>query len=455
MQKALLIALLGLSLSPAFAQKPDSLLIRRVYNDILSHGKSYDWLRQLTKGVGPRLAGSEGSKKAVEWAKKTLEAEGFDRVFLQDVKVPHWVRGEKEKATILSGSQKIDVPIAALGGSVATPPPGITAGVIEVKNFPELRALGREKVAGKIIFFNRPMDPTKLNTFEAYAGAVDQRAAGATEAAKLGAVGAIVRSMNPSLDDFPHTGGLRYGTGVALIPAAAISTNGAERLSALLKQNPALTFYFKQSCETLEDAASHNVVAEIKGSESPEQLIVVGGHLDSWDLAEGAHDDGAGCVQAIEVLRTLKALGIRPRHTIRAVLFANEENGLRGGIQYADLAKKNNETHRYAIESDNGGFVPRGFGIVGTDAQVAALQRFAPLLAPYGLHEIGRGSGGADIGPLAPLGTVLIGYKPDSQRYFDYHHAANDNFEAVSERELKLGAASMTALVVLLDGMGK
>ncbi len=237
--------------------------------------------------------------------------------------------------------------------------------------------------------------------------------------------------------------------------SATISTNGAERLSALLKLNPALTFFFQQACETLEDAASHNVVAEIKGSEAPEQLILVGGHLDSWDLAEGAHDDGAGCVQAIEVLRTLKALGIRPRHTIRAVLFANEENGLRGGIQYADLARKNGETHPYAIESDNGGFVPRGFGIVGTDAQVAALQRFAPLLAPYGLHEIGRGSGGADIGPLAPLGTVLIGYKPDSQRYFDYHHAANDTFEAVSERELKLGAASMTALVVLLDGMGK
>jgi len=455
MKKSVVLALLGLVASPAFTQSPDSLLIRRVYNEILSHGKSYDWLRQLTKGVGPRLAGSEGSKKAVDWAKKTMEAEGFDRVFLQDVKVPHWVRGAKEKATIRSSSQKIDVPIAALGGSVATPAQGITAGVIEVKNFPELRALGRDKVAGKIVFFNRPMDPTKLNTFEAYAGAVDQRAAGATEAAKLGAVGAIVRSMNPSLDDFPHTGGLRYGTGVALIPAAAISTNGAERLSALLRQNPALTFYFKQSCETLDDAASHNVVAEIKGSETPEQLIVVGGHLDSWDLAEGAHDDGAGCVQAIEVLRTLKALGIRPRHTIRAVLFANEENGLRGGVQYADLAKKNGEIHRYAIESDNGGFVPRGFGIVGTDAQVTALQRFAPLLAPYGLYEIGRGSGGADIGPLAPLGTVLIGYKPDSQRYFDYHHAANDNFEAVSERELKLGAASMTALVVLLDGMGQ
>jgi hypothetical protein len=436
------------------AQTPaDSAQVRRIFNEILANGKSYGWLRQLTKDVGPRLSGSVGSQKAVEWAKKTMEAEGFNRVFLQEVKVPHWVRGAKEQARILVGNEKLDVPIAALGGSVATPPAGITAEVIEVKSFPELRALGREKVAGKLVFFNRPMDPTKLNTFEAYAGAVEQRAAGATEAAKLGAVGAIVRSMNPSLDDFPHTGGLRYGTGVPLIPAAAISTNGAELLSARLKQSPNLKFFFQQSCETLDDATGHNVVGEIRGSEKPDEIIVVGGHLDSWDLAEGAHDDGAGCVQAIDVLRTLKALGIRPRRTIRAVLFANEENGLRGGVKYADLAKQNGEKHVYAIESDNGGFTPRGFGIVGTDAQVAALQRFKPLLAPYGLHDIGRGSGGADIGPLGPLGTVLVGFKPDTQRYFDIHHAATDNFETVSERELKLGAASMAALVVLLDGL--
>lgn len=436
------------------AQSPsDSTQVRRVFNEILANGKSYAWLRQLTKDVGPRLSGSAGSRKAVDWAKKTMEAQGFDRVFLQEVKVPHWVRGAKEQARILVGNQTIDVPIAALGGSVATPAAGLTAEVVEVKTFPELRALGREKVAGKIVFFNRPMDPTKLNTFDAYAGAVEQRAAGATEAAKLGAVGAIVRSMNPSLDDFPHTGSMRYGTGVALIPAAAISTNGAELLSARLKQSPNLKFFFRQSCETLDDATGHNVVGEIRGSEKPGEIIVVGGHLDSWDLAEGAHDDGAGCVQAIDVLRTLRALGIRPRRTVRAVLFANEENGLRGGVKYADLAKAAGEKHAYAIESDNGGFTPRGFGIVGTDAQVAQFQRFKPLLAPYGLHEIGRGSGGADIGPLGPLGTVLVGFKPDTQRYFDIHHAATDNFEAVSERELKLGAASMAALVVLLDGL--
>ncbi len=453
MKKSILLATLLAATSPLFAQSSDSAAVRRIFNEILAHGKSYEWLRQLTKGVGPRLSGSPGSQKAVDWAKKAMEAEGFDRVFLQEVKVPYWVRGEKEQATILDKFGKTDVPVAALGGSVATPAGGLTAEVVEVKTFPELRALGREKVAGRLVFFNRPMDPTKLNTFEAYGGAVDQRAAGATEAAKLGAVGVIVRSMNPSLDDFPHTGGLRYGTGVALIPAAAISTNGAELLSARLKANPTLKFFFRQTCETRDDATGYNVVGELRGSEKPDEIILVGGHLDSWDLAEGAHDDGAGCVQAIEVLHTLKTLGIRPRHTIRAVLFANEENGLRGGVKYADLAKEKGEKHRYAIESDAGGFTPRGFGIVGTAEQVAAVQRFAPLLAPYGLHEIGRGGGGSDIGPLAPLGTVLIGFKPDSQRYFDIHHAVTDRFEAVSERELKLGAASMAALVLLLDGI--
>ena len=205
----------------------------------------------------------------------------------------------------------------------------------------------------------------------------------------------------------------------------------------------------------MPDAATHNVVGEIRGSEKPDEIIVIGGHLDSWDLGQGAHDDGTGCVQAMEVLRLLKALNIQPKRTIRAVMYANEENGLRGGQKYAELAKQNNEKHIFAIESDSGGFTPKGFGVVGDNTQVAAIQRFKPLFVPYGIHEIERGGGGADIGPLGPQGTVLIGFKPDSQRYFEYHHAANDVFEAVNQRELELGAASMAALVYLLDKYGK
>lgn len=438
----------------SYAQSTDSLTIRKIYNEILTNSPSYEWLRHLTKQIGPRLSGSAGAQKAVDWTKELMEKQGFDRVFLQEVMVPHWVRGAKEVAYIQNGKQKTTVPIAALGGSIATLSKGIEAQVVEVKNFQELRDLGPDNVKGKIVFFNRPMDPTKLNTFEAYAGAVDQRGNGAPEAAKLGAVGVLIRSMTTVLDDNPHTGSMRYATGVPLIPAAAISTNGAELLSKTLKTNPSLTFYFKQSCESLPDAKSYNVVGEIKGSEKPDEIIVVGGHLDSWDLAEGAHDDGSGCVQSIEVLRTLKALGIKPKRTLRAVMFMNEENGLRGGIGYADYAKKKAEKHIAAVESDNGGFTPRGFGIVGTPEQRAKAVSWKPLLAPYGLHEIGAGSGGADIGPLAQQGTVLFGFKPDSQRYFDFHHTGTDRFEGINKRELELGAASMTALVYLLDQYG-
>ncbi|RAK02996.1 peptidase M28-like protein [Larkinella arboricola] len=453
MKKRLLLAF-SLLVTGAQAQSPDSVTIRKIYNEVLTNSPSYEWLRHLTQQIGPRLSGSEGAQKAVDWTKQLMEQQGFDRVFLQEVMVPHWVRGAKEVAYIQNGKQKITVPIAALGGSVATPTKGIEAQVIEVKSFQELRDLGAGKVKGKIVFYNRPMDPTKLNTFEAYAGAVDQRGNGATEAARLGAVGTIVRSMTTVLDDNPHTGSMRYATGVPLIPSAAISTNGAERLSKMLKDNPGLTFYFKQNCETLPDAKSYNVVGEIKGSEKPDEIIVVGGHLDSWDIGQGAHDDGSGCMQSIEVLRALKALGIKPKRTLRAVMFMNEENGLRGGIGYADYAKKNNENHIAAVESDNGGFTPRGFGIVGTPEQRAKAIAWKPLLAPYGLHEIGAGSGGADIGPLAQLGTVLFGFKPDSQRYFDFHHAGIDRFESVNKRELELGAASMAALVYLLDQHG-
>ena len=453
MKNKIILLLLCVSLY-ANGQNTDSLTIQKIYTEALGKGQSYEWLRYLTQQIGPRLSGSEGAQKAVDWTKQLMEKQGFDRVFLQEVMVPHWVRGAKEVAYIRNGKQKINVPIAALGGSVATPGKGIEAEVIEVKDFPELRALGIEKVKGKIVFFNRPMDPTKTNTFEAYGGAVAQRANGATEAAKLGAVGAIVRSMGLVQDDNPHTGGMRYGTGVPLIPTAAISTNGANLLSKSLAENPALTFYFKQNCESLPDAKSYNVVGEIKGSEKPDEIIVVGGHLDSWDLGQGAHDDGTGCVQSIEVLRILKALGIKPKRTIRAVMFMNEENGLRGGIKYADLAKQNNEKHIAAIESDAGGFTPRGFGIVGTDQQKEKVTQWKPLLSPYGLHEIGSGSGGADIGPLAALGTVLFGFKPDSQRYFDFHHTAIDRFEGVNKRELELGGASMAALVYLLDKYG-
>ncbi|MCF0069209.1 M28 family peptidase [Dyadobacter sp. CY261] len=453
---ALSMSIAGMAL-PVSAQtdfQADSIFIRKIYNAALAEGKSYEWLRHLTQQVGPRLSGSDGAAKAVVYTQSVMKGEHFDRVFLQNVMVLHWVRGAKEKARIISGKQKTEVPIAALGGSIATPKGGIKAKVIEVTTFQQLRELGTEKVKGKIVFFNRPMDPTKINTFEAYAGAVEQRGAGASEAAKMGAIGSITRSMTTRLDDFPHTGSMRYAAGAPMIPAAAISTNGAELLSKALKANPETEFYFEQNCEILPDAPSHNVIGELKGTSSPGKFIAVGGHLDSWDFAQGAHDDGSGCVQSIEAVRILKALGYQPHNTLRAVMFMNEENGMRGGITYADSAKSKKELHLAAIESDHGGFSPRGFGIVGAPAQKAKIQQWTKLFIPYGIHELGPGGGGADIGPLAQQGTVLLGLMPDTQRYFDYHHAANDKFEAVSKRELELGAAAMASMLYLIDKYG-
>jgi carboxypeptidase Q len=451
MKKTLLFLFVFITVA-AKAQDKDSLFIRKIYDEALTNGEAYQNLRFLCKNIGSRLSGSAGAQKAVDYTQKLMLGYGFDRVFLQDVTVPHWVRGVREEAFFVLNGKKTKMNLAALGGSVATSKEGLSAEVVEVRDFKELKEAGEAKVKGKIVFFNRPMDATKLNTFEAYGGAVDQRGNGASQAAQYGAVGVIVRSMNLLNDDFPHTGSMRYAGG-RMIPAAAISTNSANELSKSLKENPKLQFFFKQNCETLPDANSYNVVGEIRGTEKPDEIIVVGGHLDSWDLAEGAHDDGTGCMQSIEVLRIMKSLGYRPKRTIRVVMFMNEENGLRGGTIYADMAEKNNEKHVYAIESDSGGFTPRGFGIVGTESQIQSVAQFRLALAPYGLHEIGKGSGGADIGPLAKTGTVIIGFKPDSQRYFDYHHASNDTFETVNKRELELGAASMASLVYLLDNL--
>ena len=452
--------ILSFIFSTAILKAQDSLMLRKIYDEELVNGQCYGSLHYLCKNIGPRLSGSSNAQKAVEWGKKLMESYGFDHVFLQEVMVPHWVRGAKEAGIIIDGQKRIPVPIAALGMSVATPKEGITANVIEVHSLKELDSLGESVIKGKIIFFNRPFDPRFIETLRAYGTAGDQRNAGPATAAKYGAVGVIVRSLTGALDNYPHTGATHYAPDGIKIPAAAISTNAADQLSNLLRKRklPPVKFYFKQNCQTLPDALSYNVVGELKGSENPNKYITVGGHLDSWDLAEGAHDDGAGVMQSVEALRIFKALGYHPKNTIRAVFFMNEENGDKGGIKYAELAAQNKETHLAAIESDLGGFTPRGFGFSGASPDMIKninLQ-WKGLLEPYGTDHLIAGGGGSDIGPLKDKtpGVVLIGYLPDSQRYFDVHHTPNDVFENVNKRELELGAASMAALVYLIDQHG-
>ena len=324
-----------------FSQSDDSKMIEKIYDTSLLKGKSYDWLDHLSNQIGGRLSGSYNAEKAVKYTKEQLEELGLDRVWLQPVMVPKWVRGAKEYAFIETApGMTTTVPICALGGSVATPDGGLIAELVEVKSFDELDALGKDKIAGKIVFYNRPMQAELISTFNAYGGCVEQRYKGAEKAIAYGAAGVIVRSMNLRLDDFPHTGSMTYGdTPVSnRIPAAAISTNAAELLSTMLQLDPKIKFYFAQHCKQLKDVQPYNVIGEITGSTYPNKVMVVGGHLDSWDLGDGAHDDGAGVVQSMEVLRLLKQTGYKPKHTMRVVLFMNEENGLRGGKKYAKVA---------------------------------------------------------------------------------------------------------------------
>jgi hypothetical protein len=393
----------------------------------------------------------------VEYTKAELDSLGLDKVWLQPVMVPRWVRGAPEYAYIETAPGKTTtVNICALGSSVATPGGGIKANIVEVKSIDELATLGREKIEGKIVFFNRPMQADLISTFSAYGGAVDQRGAGAKEASKYGAVGVIVRSMNLRLDDLPHTGNMNYGDIPASqrIPAAAISTNDAELLSAMLTLDKNIKFFFRQNCQQLNDVQSYNVIGQITGSEFPDEYIVVGGHLDSWDLGDGSHDDGAGCVQSMDVLRLLKEIGVKPKRSIRVVLFMNEENGLRGVTKYAEVAKQKGENHIFALESDSGGFTPRGFSFDCSDELFSKVLDWKPLFKPYLIHYFEKGGSGADIGPLKGNAEVLAGLRPDSQRYFDYHHASNDTFDAINKRELELGAATMAALVYLFDKYG-
>ena len=375
----------------SFAQgEEDALFIRKIYDKALTKGQCYDWLTHLTTKIGGRLAGSPESMAAVEYTKQVLDTLGMDSVWLQPCIVPHWNRGEKEEVRIVqSALGSMDLNALALGNSIGTSKEGIIAEVVEVHSLEEVEKLGEIGVKGKIVFYNRPMDPKQIRTFNAYGGAVDQRVFGASKAAKFGAVAVLVRSMTTKLDDFPHTGTLVYEEGVAKIPGLAISTNDAEKLSDILKKGKA-TIYIKTNCGMMGDKPSYNVIGEIKGSENPDEIILVGGHLDSWDVGQGAHDDGAGCVHAMEVIQLLRRLDYRPKRTIRCVLFMNEENGQGGAIAYMEASNKNKEYHLAAIESDAGGFTPRGFTADGDESifveKFQKVVEWLPLVEPYGLY---------------------------------------------------------------------
>ena len=435
---------LGLS-TLAFSEDRIPAGVSAIQQEISAHSSAYEDLRELTSQIGPRPSGSANAERAVAWGIAKMQSYHFAKVVKQPVTVPHWVRGNNEKASIMGVGAAIPLAVAALGRSGGTP--GIDSEVIEVKSLDEVRALGAQ-VHGKIVFYNRPMDPSLPDTFTAYGRAMDQRTSGPSTAARLGAVAVLVRSLTTLADDdHPHTGGTYFPSGVDAIPAAALSAHAANILSQNLHDHPNLKVHLELSASTLPDLTSYNVIGEVTGREIPNEIVLVGGHIDSWDLAQGAHDDGTGVTQTLDVCRALIKLDIHPRRTVRCVLFMTEEMGGIGADEYAKQAEFGQEHHVMAVESDRGGFAPEKFSVNGSAQQVQDINSNIGLFAGTGIQSVYQGGAGTDVDPLASQGTLTMELVPNSAHYFDYHHAATDRFEAVDATELKNGASALATMV--------
>lgn len=446
----LLVAACGLGTVSA---QQDSVMMDKIYSKSFEEGQAYDNLRYLTKSIGNRIAGSEKAEQAVMWSKSLMESLSFDKVYLQEVDVPFWDRGAKEEAYLSSSKEPLQV--LALGGSVGTGKEGITAQVVEVELLSDLRKYG-ESARGKIVFINKPWDESLVETGVAYGLNSSQRSRGPAEAAKLGAVAYLFRSLSSSTaDDYPHTGGTRYVAGIDSIPALAISAVSAQKLGAALKKDAKATVFLKNESAWKGLVKTHNLIAEWKGSEKPDEIITIGGHIDSWDVGEGAHDNGTGTMGTLDAVRTLMTLGYKPKHTIRLVFYMNEENGVQGALKYGETARSNDEKIVAAIESDAGGFAPRGFDIKSSAAAVSWIQQhWKPLFEQkFWVSRFLQGSPGVDSGVWGEYfpNTVMFNFRPDPHRYFDIHHTAKDVFEAVDRRELQSGVAALASLLYLLD----
>ncbi|TDH26553.1 peptidase M28 family protein [Segetibacter sp. 3557_3] len=453
-----LLVILFLSPLAGYAQEvPDSTFIRQISDDVLRNGRAYDLLRELTKKIGARLSGSPQFARAVQWGEQSMRTLKPDTVFLQSCMLPHWVRGGEDKAEVVAiGNKKQlrSLNVLALGNSLGSGSKGVTGQVLAVADFDELEQR-RSEVKGKIVYYNAAFNPTNLRPGKSYGETGIYRRIGASRAAKYGAVAILIRSLTEATDNHPHTGVMAYNDSFPKIPAAALGNRDADYLWNVARQGAPVSVKLTTNGKLLPDTPGHNVIAELRPNTASNEYITIGGHLDSWDVNEGAHDDGTGVVQTMEVLRVFKALGYTPRHNIRFVLFANEENGSRGSAKYMEEAKARGEKHLFALESDAGGFTPRGFGFTAPADVLTKMQPWVELLKPYGVYELTAGGGGADIAPLnTAFGTVLAGFQPDGQRYFDLHHAKTDVFEAVNKRELLLGAINMAALIYLVDKHG-
>jgi len=448
MKKILETSLLLLGMTVFGQSKEDSVQFSKISVEILNNGKGYTELRDLTKNIGHRLSGSEAYEKSVRWAEQKLRDAGADKVWLQEVMIPVWERGKESLQIQTSNGKWKYLKMLSLGNSEGTKGKDVSGEIIMVKSMEEYEKLSPEQVKGKIVFFNYPFSQSFVETFRGYGDAAKYRVNAASLTAKKGGKFAVIRSLSSAFDDVPHTGGMRYEN-ENKIPAVAIGNTTADELEKLL-QSQKVSAKLNSNCGMKGEKRSHSVIGEITGKKD-KSVIVVGGHLDSWDVGEGAHDDGAGIVQSIEVLRTFKKLGIQNNHTIRVVCFANEENGVKGGIQYGKTAKANNEKHLFALESDAGRFAPRGISLEMDDEKRNQIKGWTNLFLPYGVYNFEGTYSGTDIYPLRDMGVPTAELVPESQRYFDIHHTEEDTFEKVNRRELLLGAVAMTQMIYMID----
>jgi hypothetical protein len=430
-------------------------MVKRIFNEALSNNESYSNLEYLCKNIGGRICGSPQAAAAVEYTYQLMKQMPFDTVFLQATKVAAWKRGKPEKGRIISPSfGQFDVNVCALGGSVGTGKSGVLANVIEVADIEELNKLKTADVKGKIVFFNKPFNPTYFYTFQSYGEVAGNRFHGPKTASEMGASAVIVRSLTHLSDTITHTGITKYLDVKNPIPSFAISTIDADKLSELLKSDASLKVYLESDCQVLEDMNSFNVIGEIKGSTYPDRIISVGGHIDAWDNGEGAHDDGVGSMQSIEVARIFFKLGIKPQNTLRVVIFMDEEMNQRGAKTYADEIISENEKHYFAFESDRGGFSPLGFSVDADSSFMVKMNLWFGLLYDYGVYKIEKGYSGVDVFPLKKYNIPLAALITDSQRYFDYQHGESDKFEAVNHREMQLGSAAIASFIYFIDKLG-
>jgi carboxypeptidase Q len=415
----------------------------RLIDAALADSAAWNKLAELTDRFGHRLSGSASLELAIDWIIERMKAEGLDNVRGEPVMVPHWVRGRESAALVQP--RYAGLPMLGLGGSVGTPPGGIVAEALVVGSFAELATRARE-AAGRIVLFDVP--------FTSYGQTVQYRGMGAIEAAKVGAVAAMIRSVGPFGMRTPHTGAMRYDPAVARIPAWAITAEDAAMLRRMQARGERLVVKVEMEARTLPDAPSRNAIGEIAGRERPEEIVVIGGHIDSWDVGTGAMDDAGGVVIAWEAVRLMHALGLRPRRTVRVVGWTNEENGGRGGQAYRDAHRDELARHVVAIESDGGVFRPIGFGFTGPDSARAVVRSVARLLTRIGADSIGPAGGGADIGPIMQLGVPGMGHQVDGSRYFWYHHTEADNADKLDPREVAMNVAAMAVMAWVLAEEG-